>query len=177
MYYCYLSSPMGRLLLTGNNRLESLHFPFGKTRVEPGSEWVEAPQRFEAASRQLDAYFKGKLKEFSLELEPKGTDFQKRVWKELVKIPYGRTITYGELARKIGNPNASRAVGAANGQNPISIIIPCHRVIGATGSLTGFGGGLDVKQYLLDLESRRSGLFSSEPYRSSQTPGQLHRRG
>jgi len=160
--YCYANSPAGKLLLTGSASatLESLHFPIGKTRIEPRENWIHDPDHFSEAKKQLNAYFKGERKQFDLELNPKGTGFQKQVWKELVKIPYGTTLSYGELAQRIGNPKASRAVGMANGKNPISIIIPCHRVIGATGSLTGFGGGIKVKQYLLDLESRNSGLFS-----------------
>lgn len=152
MYYCYMDTPAGRLLLTGTDRLESLHFPIGKTRVEPQEYWIEDPDKFESARQQLAEYFAGKRKVFDLELNPKGTDFQKKVWRELVKIPYGRTISYGELAKRIGNPSASRAVGLANGKNPISIIIPCHRVIGKNGSLTGFGGGIEVKRFLLDHE-------------------------
>ena len=157
-----MPSPAGTLLLTGRQALESLHFPIGTTRVEPWEGWVEDPGRFKEAQQQLAEYFNGQRKVFELDLDPQGTDFQKKVWKQLIKIPYGQTVSYGELARRIGNPKASRAVGMANGRNPISIIIPCHRVIGSNGSLTGFGGGIEVKQYLLDLESRHSGLFSKE---------------
>ncbi|MDX1983869.1 MAG: methylated-DNA--[protein]-cysteine S-methyltransferase, partial [Bryobacteraceae bacterium] len=107
---------------------------------------------FREVIRQLDAYFKGALHDFDVPLAPLGTPFQRNVWSALREIPYGRTISYGELARRIGNPSASRAVGLANGSNPIAIIVPCHRVIGANGKLTGFGGGLDVKRKLLDLE-------------------------
>jgi methylated-DNA-[protein]-cysteine S-methyltransferase len=104
------------------------------------------------ARRQLEEYFAGERREFSLTLEPAGTDFQRRVWQALRGIPYGATMSYGELARRIGNPRAVRAVGLANGANPISIIVPCHRVIGADGSLTGYGGGLERKRFLLALE-------------------------
>lgn len=152
MYYCYVDTAVGRLLLTGNRKLEGLHFPKGKTRVEPKKDWVEAREKFTEVIQQLKAYFKGRQKQFDLDIDPKGTDFQKRVWEQLLKIPYGQTISYGELAKRVGNPNASRAVGLANGKNPISIIIPCHRVVGKNGSLTGFGGGIDVKRFLLDLE-------------------------
>jgi methylated-DNA-[protein]-cysteine S-methyltransferase len=152
MKYCYFESPLGKLLLAGNNRLESLHFPLGKTRVEPGKDWQYDPENFKEALGQLDDYFKGDRTIFDLEMMIQGTAFQKKVWQELVKIPYGETISYGELARRIGNPKASRAVGMANGKNPICIIIPCHRVIGKNGSLTGFGGGIDVKKKLLELE-------------------------
>ncbi len=136
-------------MLTGHDKLESLHFPIGKTRVEPENGWILDQNKFLDAQSQLKEYFKGQRKQFNLDLNPKGTAFQKLVWQQLVKIPYGQTISYGELAKKIGNPNASRAVGMANGKNPISIIVPCHRVLGKNGSLTGFGGGIEVKKYLL----------------------------
>ena len=106
------------------------------------------------ARRQLDQYFAGKLRKFDLPLKPEGTEFQLKVWKALRRIPYGVTQSYGELAAEIGSPAASRAVGAANGRNPIPVIVPCHRVIGANGSLTGFGGGMGRKQFLLELEGR-----------------------
>jgi methylated-DNA-[protein]-cysteine S-methyltransferase len=111
------------------------------------------------AIRQLEAYFAGKLDNFNLLLSPQGTPFQQRVWSELQNIPYGETISYGELARRIGNPKASRAVGLANGANPLSIVIPCHRVIGANGKLTGYGGGLPIKEKLLALEKRQLRLL------------------
>lgn len=106
--------------------------------------------------KQLGAYFAGELTEFDLELELVGTDFQRRVWAALQTIPYGQTASYGEIAERIGAPGAARAVGLANGHNPISIIVPCHRVVGATGSLTGYGGGIDRKRFLLDLEHTHS---------------------
>ena len=152
MYYCYFESILGRLLLAGNEKLETLDFPLGKTRVEPKKDWVYSTEKFISTLSQLEAYFKGELTGFDLELNVQGTEFQKTVWQELVRIPYGETISYGELAKRIKNPKASRAVGMANGKNPIAIIIPCHRVIGKDGSLTGFGGGLEVKKKLLDLE-------------------------
>ena len=102
---------------------------------------------------QLDAYFAGTLTRFEIPIRLDGTDFQRRVWTQLLEIPYGETISYGELARRLGNPNASRAVGLANGRNPIAVIVPCHRVIGADGTLTGYGGGLDRKVWLLDHEA------------------------
>ncbi|OIJ88438.1 methylated-DNA--[protein]-cysteine S-methyltransferase [Streptomyces colonosanans] len=113
---------------------------------------------FDEATEQLDAYFSGELKEFTLELRLDGTPFQRRVWEQLCLIPYGETRSYGELADALGSPGASRAVGLANGKNPIGIIVPCHRVVGANGSLTGYGGGLDRKKRLLDFESG-SALF------------------
>ncbi len=129
--------------------------PLGVRRVEFGAHGVEnrtSPLMLEAL-RQFRFYFAGQLQKFDLPLELIGTDFQKRVWNELQAIPYGETRTYGELAHKIGAPLAVRAVGAANGRNPIPIIVPCHRVIGASGKLVGFGGGLDWKRFLLDLEA------------------------
>lgn len=108
----------------------------------------------------LDAYFAGQVREFDVPLSPQGTAFQLRVWAELQRIPYGTTISYGELARRIGDPNASRAVGLANGKNPVSILIPCHRVIGASGKLVGYGGGLDRKAHLLRLEQQVAGQLS-----------------
>jgi methylated-DNA-[protein]-cysteine S-methyltransferase len=107
-----------------------------------------------AAHEQLNAYFDMRLSDFDLPLEPRGTEFQRRVWDSLTTIPFGETISYAELARRIDNPKAVRAVGAANGRNPLMIIVPCHRVIGADGSLTGFGGGIDRKRWLLDHEAR-----------------------
>ena len=152
MHYCYFDSPLGKLLLNGNQLLEGLHFPTGKTRIEPEKDWVYNEDLFLEAINQLDAYFKGERTEFDLKLNIQGTHFQKKVWQQLLKIPYGETISYGELAKRIGNPKASRAVGMANGKNPISIIVPCHRVIGKDGSLTGFGGGIEVKKNLIEME-------------------------
>ena len=154
MYYCYYESTVGKLLLNGRDRLEALNFPLSKTRQEPEDHWIKSTIRFSKVLDQLDAYFNGNLKTFDLDLDIQGTEFQKSVWQELLKIPYGETIHYGEMAERIGNPNACRAVGMANGKNPISIIIPCHRVIGKDGSLTGFGGGMDVKKKLLELEQK-----------------------
>lgn len=114
------------------------------------------------AERQLGEYFAGKRQEFSVPLDMRGTPFQKNVWEALLAIPFGETRTYGQLARQLGNPNATRAVGAANGRNPLSIIVPCHRVIGSTGKLTGFGGGLEIKAHLLSLEEKSGTLFSQE---------------
>lgn len=114
--------------------------------------WDHVPGSADNVKAQLEAYFKGELQEFDLPLNPEGSEFQLKVWKELLKIPYGTTITYGVLAKRLGDPKASRAVGLANGKNPIWIIIPCHRVIGANGKLTGYAGGLDVKLRLLQLE-------------------------
>ena len=119
-----------------------------------GAHWRRDAAPFAEARRQFEAYFNGELAEFELALAPRGSDFQCRVWAALCDIPYGITISYGELAQRIGNPNASRAVGLANGANPLAIVVPCHRVIGANGSLTGYGGGLPTKKFLLELERR-----------------------
>lgn len=153
MYYCTLATPIGELLLVGT--AETLHqvcFQDGPHPTRPDKTWTQNEIPFREAIRQLKAYFAGRLKDFDLPLAPEGTAFQTKVWRALQTIPYGRTISYGELARRIRKPTASRAVGAANGQNPIPIIIPCHRVIGANGTLTGFGGGLPIKRQLLALE-------------------------
>lgn len=153
LFYTYTASPVGDLLLAGSNgALQWLSFSAGSKAREPQPGWVPDCAPFEQAIDELQAYFAGKRKYFDLHLAPQGTPFQQQVWQQLLQIPYGQTISYGELAKRLGNPNASRAVGLANGSNPIAIIIPCHRVIGANGKLTGFGGGLPVKQKLLSLE-------------------------
>jgi methylated-DNA-[protein]-cysteine S-methyltransferase len=160
MSYSYLDTPVGVLLLAANeDGLREITFS-KHPRVPPKSDWQEAPAGFSEAIRQLRAYFAGELEEFRIRLAPQGTEFQQRVWTELSRIPYGQTVSYGELARRIGSPNACRAVGLANGSNPIPIIIPCHRVIGANGKLTGYGGGLPVKEKLLALEKGQLRLLS-----------------
>ena len=153
MYYCTLSTPIGELLLVGTaDALHQVHFQSGTHPARPDKDWEQSDKPFRETIRQLKAYFAGRLKAFDLPLVPEGTAFQRKVWRALQTIPYGKTLSYGELARRIRQPTASRAVGAANGQNPIPVIIPCHRVIGANGSLTGFGGGLPIKRQLLALE-------------------------
>ena len=153
-YYCYKESPIGRLLLAGDGEyLSLLGFPTGSMARSHEQGWIEGPEVFAEVIMQLDEYFSGERREFDLPLAPEGTEFQQQVWDGLLQIPYGTTWSYGELAQHIGNPKASRAVGAANGLNPIPIIIPCHRVIGSNGKLTGFGGGLETKQFLLQLEA------------------------
>ncbi len=152
MNYCYFQAPFGKLLLTGDKLLESIEFPLQGTKKEPGLGFIYNETPFLKILNQLKAYFQGELTKFDLEFNIQGTKFQKSVWQELEKIEYGKTISYGEIAKRIGNPKAARAVGMANNKNPIPIIIPCHRVIGKDGSLTGFGGGLEIKQYLLELE-------------------------
>jgi methylated-DNA-[protein]-cysteine S-methyltransferase len=149
-----ISSPIGLLTLTSNgSALTQLSLPRGDD-TERDDVPADADPILSAAREQLEAYFDMRLRQFDLPLEPKGTDFQRRVWDSLRAIPYGETISYAELARRIDNPKAVRAVGAANGRNPLMIIVPCHRVIGADGSLTGFGGGIDRKRWLLDHEAR-----------------------
>jgi methylated-DNA-[protein]-cysteine S-methyltransferase len=149
-----MDSPIGKLFLAGNREgLKYLHFPREKKPVDPDPDWIETPAFFTSAVAELKEYFAGNRRHFSVDIKPEGTDFQLNVWRVLQKVPYGETVSYGELAKQVGNPKASRAVGAANGANPIPIIIPCHRVIGANGELTGFGGGLEVKKYLLELEN------------------------
>jgi methylated-DNA-[protein]-cysteine S-methyltransferase len=157
MYYCYLETPIGDLLLAGDeDGLALIGFPEGAMRHEPESDWIFNEKPFGEARAQLTAYFAGERKSFDLNLKPTGTEFQLQVLDELQKIPYGETVSYGDIASRIGRPKAVRAVGAANGRNPIPIIIPCHRVIGASGHLTGFGGGLPTKEALLRLELENS---------------------
>ncbi len=152
-YYTTLDTPLGALLLWGReDALEGVNFQAGSEARAPDAAWVADPGPLAAAVAQLAAYFAGQRREFDLSVDPQGTPFQRHVWQNLQQIPYGVTITYGELARRVGKPTAARAVGAANGQNPIPIIIPCHRVIGANGKLTGFAGGLHLKEGLLTLE-------------------------
>jgi methylated-DNA-[protein]-cysteine S-methyltransferase len=152
-FHTYLESPLGALLLTGDGEhITGLYMPPQKHAPEPGADWVRNDAVFAEAIQQLTAYFGGERQQFDLPLKAAGTDFQQRVWRGLLDIPFGETWSYAELARHIGQPGASRAVGLANGRNPISIIIPCHRVIGANGSLTGYGGGLDRKRWLLAHE-------------------------
>ncbi len=157
IYYTTVDTPIGKLLLAGTReKLRLVRFPGGKPAGRPDPDWIEAKAPFREAIRQLRAYFDGRVRRFNLPLDPQGTPFQRKVWRELRKIPYSRTTTYGELARRIGQPTASRAVGAANGRNPLPIVIPCHRVVGAKGDLTGFGGGLATKEALLRLERENS---------------------
>jgi methylated-DNA-[protein]-cysteine S-methyltransferase len=153
MNYAYVDSPLGKVLIAGDDSgLKKISFMEGSTAETPHDDWTENPRALSQARKQLREYFAGKRKEFSLTLAPEGTPFQQRVWRELQRIPYGMTISYGDLARRVRKPTASRAVGAANGKNPLPIVIPCHRVIGASGDLTGFGGGLHLKVGLLTLE-------------------------
>jgi methylated-DNA-[protein]-cysteine S-methyltransferase len=153
IWYRVIDSPIGGLLLAGDGRaLRRLAFVRDRA-PEPEPAWqADANGRLDAVCRELGAYFAGRLTRFETPVAPQGTPFQQRVWAALCEIPYGTTTSYSALARRIGAEKAVRAVGAANGANPIAIVVPCHRVIGADGSLTGFGGGLPVKRALLDLE-------------------------
>ena len=156
LVYGYLESPVGQLLLVADkDHLRGISFPDGSRKQEPQAGWRRDDAYFPDTVAQLRAYFAGELREFSLPLLFGGTTFQKTVWQALCDIPYGETTSYGALAAKLGNAKASRAVGAANGANPLPIIAPCHRVIGADNSLTGFGGGVDVKHFLLTLEKTK----------------------
>ncbi len=153
MNYTYLDTPIGELLLVGDQHaLYEIGFPDGPKRRRAERGWELRDAIFTEAKSQLNDYFAGSLRTFSLPLEPSGTLFQLSVLAELQKIPYGETVSYGEIAARLGKPQAMRAVGAANGRNPIPVIIPCHRVIGSNGKLTGFGGGLPTKAALLKLE-------------------------
>ena len=153
--YWIWASPVGQLLLTGDGRgLRGLNFQDGAHPLEIGEEWKKERGPFKDVIKQLERYFAGRLQKFTIPLALEGTAFQLSVWHALKTISYGVTASYGTIAKKIGNPNASRAVGAANGQNPVSIIVPCHRIIGQSGHLVGYGGGLRIKEALLELEQR-----------------------
>jgi methylated-DNA-[protein]-cysteine S-methyltransferase len=156
------STPVGRLVLVARGTAlvgvwmeDQRHHPGELAHGEPAAADDVV---LTAAATQLEEYFGGRRTEFDLPLAPEGTEFQRRVWTELLRIPYGEITTYGELARRLGDPNGSRAVGLANGRNPLGIVVPCHRVVGAGGGLTGYGGGLPRKRLLLDLEAQVAGL-------------------
>lgn len=160
MFHTTIDSPIGELLVTGDGRaLCGLWMQDGHRPRQPHPDSVEADEPFDEAITQLHEYFAGERREFDLPLAPPGGEFSQRVWAELRKIPYGETITYGEQARRLGIRSAARAVGTANGQNPLAVIVPCHRVIGANGKLTGYAGGLERKRLLLELESGVSSLL------------------
>lgn len=153
IHYAVMASPLGPLLLAASAQgLVWVGFTGGPGARRPAASWRYAPARLGAARRQLAAYFAGRRRRFALPLALAGTPFQLRVWRALLRIPYAATITYAELARHAGRPAAVRAAGAANARNPLSIVVPCHRVVGRDGALTGYGGGLAVKAALLDLE-------------------------
>jgi methylated-DNA-[protein]-cysteine S-methyltransferase len=160
VYYTTFESPVGPLLLAGDaGGLRLVSFESSKHAAPPQAAWKQDKAAFAEVIRQLQAYFRGELKTFDVPLAMEGTGFQLRVWNALRAIPYGETISYAQLAQRIGNPKAVRAVGLANGSNSIPIIVPCHRVIGSDGSLTGFGGGLSTKKKLLELESKQLTLL------------------
>jgi methylated-DNA-[protein]-cysteine S-methyltransferase len=157
LLYTMIDSPIGELLLLGDGRaLHGLYMQAGRRPIKLARSWEHAPGAFTDVSEQLSEYFAGERTSFDVPLVLDGAPFQQRAWQALREIPYGETISYGEQARRIGQPSAARAVGMANGRNPIAVIVPCHRVIGANGTLTGYGGGLERKRLLLDLEARTS---------------------
>ena len=153
MRYDEIDSPVGPLLVAADEAgLRLIHFQAGRERRKPDPSWERDPKPFRALASQLGEYFRRERRTFDVPLAPRGTTFQLATWRALSTIPYGQTISYAELARRVGRPAAPRAVGAANGANPLPIVVPCHRVIGKDGSLTGFGGGLPTKRALLELE-------------------------
>ncbi len=152
-FYRSIESPLGPLVLAGDGEtLAQILFSSGRHARPPDADWTKAPDGFGEAARQLQAYFAGALTRFDLSVAPKGTEFRRRAWSALQAIPFGCAMTYAQLAEAIDKPRAVRAVGAANGANPIPIIIPCHRLVGSSGDLTDFGGGLAAKAALLRLE-------------------------
>jgi len=172
--YTFFESPVGPLLLMSDGEaLTGVHTESDKYRPELRPDWAREDDAnpFTAAKSQLRDYFEGRLTKFDLPLKPQGTGFQMRVWEQLCGIPFGETISYAELARRIGNRNASRAVGMANSRNPISIIVPCHRVIGADNSLTGYAGGLDRKRALLEHEMRWRTQNAHDLFGAAAKPG------
>lgn len=170
MIYTYMDSPVGRLLLAGEGgALKVISFSSGRKARGPDAGWQRHDDPFYRARVQLEEYFDGARQHFDLSLAPDASPFQARVLAALQRIPYGETRSYKDIARELGDVNAVRAVGGANGNNPVPIVIPCHRVVGSNGSLTGFGGGLEAKRFLLDLERRYSGLFGAPHPPSSIT--------
>ncbi|MGA9421603.1 MAG: methylated-DNA--[protein]-cysteine S-methyltransferase [Rhodanobacteraceae bacterium] len=158
MFHDYLDTPIGPLLLVADaNGLTRIGLPHDGHRSAPAPAGsLREPKRLTTAKRQFEAYFDGRLHDFDLALNARGTAFQLQVWAALGTVPYGATASYAEIARRIGKPRAVRAVGAANGANPLAIVVPCHRIIGADGSLTGYGGGLPAKRFLLEHEQRHA---------------------
>jgi methylated-DNA-[protein]-cysteine S-methyltransferase len=155
IYYTFFESPLGRLFVQGDGQfVTGLYMPQHKRWTGPDAAWREGDAPFAAVRTQLNEYFAGERRHFDVPVKLVGTSFQQRVWRELVKIPFGTTISYAQLARRVGQPAAARAVGHANGRNPVPIIVPCHRVIGANGKLTGYAGGIEQKRRLLAWEHR-----------------------
>lgn len=159
MIFSYAETPIGDLLVASNEEgaLAEIRFAHNGRPADAPKSWNRNDRVLTSVVAQLRAYFAGELRDFDVSLAFSGTEFQERVWGRLRGIPYGQTTTYGAIARAIGHPDAVRAVGAANGANPIPIVVPCHRVIGSNGALTGFGGGINVKRWLLDHEARVAG--------------------
>jgi methylated-DNA-[protein]-cysteine S-methyltransferase len=154
-YYSYIDCPLGQMFVQSNGQfVTGLFMPHHKGWRGPKTTWQLSDAPFAAVREQLDEYFAGERQQFDVPLWLAGTPFQRRVWQELMRIPFGTTISYAQLALRIGKPTAARAVGHANGRNPISILVPCHRVIGIDGELTGYAGGVDKKRWLLDWERR-----------------------
>lgn len=157
--YTTMNSPIGELLLVGDgDTLSGLYMQEGRKPKRTATSWSESATPFVDVKRQLEEYFAGERTTFEVKLAPEGAPFEREVWHALEAIPYGETVSYGEIARRVGQPTAARAVGTANGRNPIAVIVPCHRVIGADGSLTGYGGGLERKRLLLELENGQGRL-------------------
>lgn len=153
VWYTLLDTPLGALCIVGTTKgLTHVEFQDGERPVRPEPDWQENQGVLDEARKQLQAYFEGRRQRFTLALAPEGTPFQKRVWRELQEIPWGTTTTYREIAERLGQPAAVRAVGHANGRNPVAIVIPCHRVVGANGRLTGYAGGIATKRRLLQHE-------------------------
>jgi len=153
IFFTTMASPIGELLLAGDgDTLSGLYMQDGRKPKRIATNWNESAAPFADVKRQLEEYFAGERTTFDVPLAPEGAPFEREVWRALEEIPYGETVSYGEIARRVGQPTAARAVGTANGRNPIAVIVPCHRVIGADGSLTGYGGGLERKRLLLELE-------------------------
>jgi methylated-DNA-[protein]-cysteine S-methyltransferase len=170
--YSYIDCPLGRMFAQGDGQfVTGLFMPRHKRWRGPDASWRQSDASFAAVREQLAEYFAGERQQFDVPLKLVGTAFQLRVWQELVRIPFGTTISYARLAQRLGKPTASRAVGHANGRNPISIIVPCHRVIGADGKLTGYAGGVDKKQWLLAWERRAT---SAEPGNLFDAAGKSH---
>jgi methylated-DNA-[protein]-cysteine S-methyltransferase len=170
-YYC-MQSPLGALLLAATERgLCGIRFDGRSPTARPTEMWIESEEALQPYRAELESYFRGDLREFTCPLDLCGTEFQKRCWEALRKIPYGKVCSYGDIAREVGSPKAFRAVGQANHNNPVPIIVPCHRVIGSNGKLTGFGGGLDIKEKLLELEQISSQTPLLFPARSFKHAG------
>ncbi len=166
IYFTEMDSPLGKILLAGSSRgLRTINFQESSVRLTPNPYWQEDQGRFQQAIFQMNAYFEGKVTEFELELDPKGTPFDQKVWDALKEIPYGETTSYGSIAARIDMPMAARAVGAANGRNPLPVVVPCHRVIGSDGSLRGYAGGIRFKQALLEIEREHMPAKTGEQIR------------